>query len=188
LAECPAGGSGSEFALIGRSNVGKSTLVNRLAGRKALARVSATPGRTRLLNFFQIHPAFVLVDLPGYGFAKMHKAGREMLQGMVAEYLEGRENLRRTLVLIDSRLPPQQIDLDFLAWLAERRRACALVFTKADKVKPAAAAANRERFLLAAAPFYPVPPPMFITSAKEKMGLGLLRQALAEEAQTGSAS
>jgi GTP-binding protein len=183
LGECPVGVL-PEFALIGRSNVGKSTLVNLLAGRRALARVSATPGRTRLLNFFQIHPAYLLVDLPGYGFAKLHKGGRELLQGMVAEYLAGREALRRVLVLIDSRLPPQKIDLEFLAWLAEHRRPCALVFTKADKVKPGPAAALRDRFLTEVAPFVPVPPPVFVTSAKSKNGLGPLRHALLDEARS----
>jgi GTP-binding protein len=144
-----------EFAFIGRSNVGKSSLLNSLTGKKNLARVSQTPGCTRLINFFRINDQFRFVDLPGYGFAKMDKAGREALQHLIAGYLETRPNLRCVFVLIDSRLEPQRIDLEFLEWLAGLDNAFDLVFTKSDKMKPSALTKNVEAFLGAIAPVRP---------------------------------
>jgi GTP-binding protein len=144
-----------EFAFIGRSNVGKSSLLNLLTGKKNLARVSQTPGCTRLINFFQINQEFRFVDLPGYGFAKMDKTGREALQHLIAGYLEARPNLRCVFVLIDSRHEPQRIELEFLEWLAGLDKAFDLIFTKADKSKPAMFRKNVEAFLEAIAPFRP---------------------------------
>ncbi len=135
-----------EFALIGRSNVGKSSLLNLLAGQADLARVSATPGHTRLINFFLFNRAWHLVDLPGYGYAKTAKNDPQKFQRVVAEYLTGREILRCVLVLLDSRLPPQQIDLEFVQWLIDEKVPFALVFTKADKLKPTALKRNTDAF------------------------------------------
>lgn len=119
--------------MIGRSNVGKSSLINMLAGRGALAKTSATPGKTRLLNFFLINRTWGLVDLPGYGFAKGPKTERFDFNQLVGDYLENRGNLRQVFVLIDSRLPPQRIDLDFIDWLGGVGAPFSLLFTKIDK-------------------------------------------------------
>jgi GTP-binding protein len=124
-----------EFAFIGRSNVGKSSLINMLTRREGLAKVSASPGKTRLVNFFRIDDAWRLVDLPGYGFDAGPKADRAAFQDATLDYLARRPTLACVFVLIDSRLPPQRIDMEFLAWLATHARPCALIFTKADKQK-----------------------------------------------------
>lgn len=180
VGECPPGGR-AEFALIGRSNVGKSTLINLLCGEKGLARVSATPGRTRLINFFDFDGRFFLVDLPGYGYAKMAKTGRELLEQSIAGYLSARKPLTCTLVLIDSRLPPQRIDLEFLEWLTAQERRFALVFTKADKLKPLAAEKIRTSMLAEVRAISPAEPPIFVTSARTKSGIGPLRNFLFEQ-------
>jgi GTP-binding protein len=125
-----------EFAFIGRSNVGKSSLINLLTNKEGLARVSKTPGRTREINFFSINDAWTLVDLPGYGYAKVSKSQRDHFNEFVSEYLLNRETLTGTFVLIDSRHVPQKIDLEFLAWLIEAQLPFALIFTKTDKSKP----------------------------------------------------
>ena len=130
-----------EFALIGRSNVGKSSLVNMLTGRRELAKVSDAPGKTRLINFFLINNEWCLIDLPGYGYAKVDKEQRADFNVAVADYLEKRPNLVRVFVLIDSRLTPQRIDLEFINWLADCAVPFSLIFTKADK-KPSQVAAN----------------------------------------------
>lgn len=132
LASCPESNL-PEFAFIGRSNVGKSSLINLLTGKRDLARVSATPGKTDLLNFFIVNRSWLLVDLPGYGFAKANRAKREGFEEAVDDYIADRENLTSVFVLIDSRLPPQPIDLQFVRWLQELSRPYCIVFTKADK-------------------------------------------------------
>lgn len=136
-----------EFAFIGRSNVGKSSMINMLSNRDGLAKVSATPGKTQLLNFFIMNETWSLVDLPGYGFAKVAKSEKINFNESVGDYLEHRENLRHVFVLIDSRLPPQRIDLDFVNWLGDCGVPFSLVFTKADKQSAAKTAATTERFL-----------------------------------------
>ena len=125
-----------EFAFIGRSNVGKSSLINLLTDRRELAKVSATPGKTVLMNFFKINGAWILVDLPGYGYAKVAKSQRADFNEAVNAYIEQRENLRCLFVLIDSRLEPQAIDLEFIEWVARLDLDYALVFTKTDKQSP----------------------------------------------------
>jgi len=132
LDDCPVW-ERPEFAFIGRSNVGKSSMINLLSRKDSLAKISATPGKTRLLNFFLINHKWSLVDLPGYGFAKAAKSEKFDFNKLVGDYLEHRENLRRVFVLIDSRLPPQRIDLDFIAWLGGIGTPFTLVFTKIDK-------------------------------------------------------
>jgi GTP-binding protein len=125
-----------EFAFIGRSNVGKSSLINLLTNKEGLARVSKTPGRTREINFFSINDSWNLVDLPGYGYAKVSKSQRDQFNEFVSDYLLNRETLTGIFVLIDSRHTPQKIDLEFLAWLIEAQLPFALIFTKTDKSKP----------------------------------------------------
>lgn len=166
LSQCPPA-TLPEVAFIGRSNVGKSSLVNCLCQQKALARVSSKPGHTRLVNFFAVNEAWVLVDLPGYGYAKVAKAERHRFQDLAADYLERREGLVRVYALIDSRLDPQRIDLDFLRWLGDTRRPHSLVFTKSDKLKPGRVRANRDRFLeaLAAETGEDPPPSLLFSSA-----------------------
>jgi GTP-binding protein len=159
-----------EFALIGRSNVGKSTLVNLLANHGNLAKVSATPGKTRLINFFTMNDNWSLVDLPGYGFAKVAQTQKGAFIEAVADYLSQRPNLRFVFVLIDSRLPPQAIDLDFIGWLSSTGRPFGLVFTKVDKQSPTKTRANIRAIEAAVAELHPDPLPAFTTSSKTREG------------------
>lgn len=142
LAAAPAGAL-PEFAFIGRSNVGKSSLINMLVERRDLAHVSATPGKTRLLNFFRINNTWRLVDLPGYGFAKGTKTSRADFNVAVADYLEQGPNVAHVFVLIDAGLPPQRIDIEFLRWIDGVEVAYSVVFTKADKVSRGKMLANK---------------------------------------------
>jgi GTP-binding protein len=169
LEGCPAD-EVLEFAFIGRSNVGKSSLLNLLVGKQGLARVSQTPGCTQLINFFHINNRFRFVDLPGYGYAKVPKGHRAAFQHIIASYIEQRPNLVRVFVLIDSRLPPQAIDLEFLEWLGEIARPFALVFTKTDKLKPSQVRTATTTFLAALAAVCPDQPEFFLTSAKTRAG------------------
>lgn len=165
-----------EFAFIGRSNVGKSSLLNMLCNQHGLARVSGKPGHTRLINFYVVNEEWCMVDLPGYGYAKAPKAERHRFNDFVADYLEFREGLTHVLVLIDCRLEPQKIDLDFVTWLVECGVPFSLVFTKSDKLKPGRVKANQTLFLEALAEFVEGVPPIFTTSAKSSDGrLELLR-------------
>lgn len=160
-----------EFAFIGRSNVGKSSLLNLLAEKRDLARVSDLPGKTRLLNFYAINLNWRLVDLPGYGYAHVARSERADFNEAVAAYIEGRENLRGVFVLIDSRLEPQAIDLDFIAWLADTGVPFAVIFTKIDKQSLSQTQASIARFTRAAALAGLDPPPaLFASSAKTKAG------------------
>jgi GTP-binding protein len=167
--DCPAD-EVPEFAFIGRSNVGKSSLLNLLTGKKGLARVSQTPGCTQLINFFKINRALRFVDLPGYGFAKVPKGGRAFFQQIIADYMTCRERLRLVFVLIDSRLEPQKIDLEFLEWLHEEGRSFALIFTKTDKLKPSQVEKNKNVFLDAISPWCGTLPETFLTSSKSGAG------------------
>lgn len=160
-----------EFAFIGRSNVGKSSLINLLTERRALADVSATPGKTKLLNFFRINGDWSLVDLPGYGYAKVAQQSKHEFNQAVAEYIEKRPNLRLVFLLIDSRHEPQNLDLEFLRWLSGCEVDFALVFTKSDKQSPTQTRANIDVFLEAAADYLPEPPPaIFVCSSLKKEG------------------
>jgi len=171
-----------EFAFIGRSNVGKSSMINMLTNKDALAKVSATPGKTQLLNFFVINESWSLVDLPGYGYAKVAKSEKINFNESVGDYIEQRPHLRMVFVLIDSRLPPQRIDLDFIAWLAGCAVPFALVFTKSDKQSAGKTRANAEVFLQAIAPDLTTTPPVIFSSAKDRSGrveiLHTIQQAL----------
>ncbi len=159
-----------EFALIGRSNVGKSSLINLLAGRADLARVSDQPGKTRLLNFYLFNATWRLADLPGYGYAHVSKQERADFNQAVADFLTQRESLLHTCVLIDSRLPPQPIDLAFLEWLTGERVPFSLVFTKTDKQSRSATMTAVDRFKQAALRDLGLEPMIFLTSAKTKAG------------------
>ncbi|WP_415910548.1 ribosome biogenesis GTP-binding protein YihA/YsxC [Oleiharenicola sp. Vm1] len=178
LAACPRRPL-PEFAFIGRSNVGKSSLINLLAEKRDLAKVSDLPGKTRLMNFFTFNATWRLVDLPGYGYAHVSKQERATFNEAVADFLTGRETLRHTYVLIDSRLPPQGIDVDFLAWLGDERVPFSLVFTKADKQSKSATHTAIDRFRQAALRDQPAEPTIFITSSKTKDGRGDLLQHIA---------
>ncbi len=178
VAECPAWAH-PEFAFIGRSNVGKSSLINLLANRHALAKVSATPGKTRLLNFFLMNGSWSLVDLPGYGFAKVARGEKFDFNEMAGDYLESRPNLRRVFVLIDSRHKPQRIDLDFLEWLGGSGRSFSLVFTKTDKQSPAKTKAAIALFMETLAPLVSELPEALTSSAKTKDGRSAILHAIA---------
>lgn len=159
-----------EFAFIGRSNVGKSSLLNLLTGKQGLARVSQTPGCTQLINFFKINGTFRMVDLPGYGYAKVPKGHRVAFQDIIAGYIADRPNLRRVFVLVDSRHEPQKIDLEFLEWLGEVDRPFSVVFTKTDKLKTSHVKKNTEAFLEALAAVHAGTPDVFLTSSKTRDG------------------
>lgn len=124
----------SEYAFIGRSNVGKSSLINMLVNKKGLAKTSSKPGKTQLINFFLINNSWHLVDLPGYGFAKVAKESRVQWEKQSRNYLAKRANLKMIFLLIDSRIPPQKIDIEFMLWLSEEKLAFTLLFTKCDKL------------------------------------------------------
>ena len=169
LASCPRWAE-PEFAFIGRSNVGKSSLINLLTERRNLAMVSDLPGKTKLINFFLINGAWRLVDLPGYGYAKVGMKRRLEFNDAVADFLSGRRNLRTIFALIDSRLPPQAIDLEFLRWLEGIKAPYALVFTKTDKQSAAQGKANIAVFMQAVAGWRTEPPPYLTSSSTTKVG------------------
>lgn len=170
-----------EFAFIGRSNVGKSSLLNLLTERNALAKASVTPGKTKLINFFRINTNWCLVDLPGYGFAKVAREERADFNEAVANYIEKREVLVHVFVLIDSRLEPQRIDLDFLRWLTTVDVAFSLVFTKTDKVSSSVVQSNIALFKKAIADFITDPPAIFATSSTKKTGRGEILDFIEKE-------
>ncbi|RKQ49755.1 GTP-binding protein [Roseivirga pacifica] len=159
-----------EFAFIGRSNVGKSSLINMLTDKKNLAKTSGKPGKTQLINHFKIDESWYLVDLPGYGYAKTSKKNREAWEMMISEYLINRENLQLVFVLIDSRLPPQQIDLEFIDWLGENMIPFALIFTKADKQSINKGQQNVAKFRKTMKANWEELPPIFLTSSESKFG------------------
>ena len=159
-----------EYAFIGRSNVGKSSLVNMLTGNSKLAKTSATPGKTMMINYFLINRKWYLVDLPGYGFAKRSKTEQQKFQDMIAGYVLRRQQMTCLFVLIDSRLEPQRIDLEFIQWLGENGVPFALVFTKGDKLSKTRVGANVARFLDTLREEWEELPPHFVTSAVTRAG------------------
>lgn len=159
-----------EFAFIGRSNVGKSSLINMLTSRKKLAKTSGKPGKTQLINHFNINNAWYLVDLPGYGWAKVSKTERSKFGDIIAAYLLERENLVCTFVLIDIRLKPQPIDLEFINWMGENNLPFVLLFTKADKLSKNKVQASRAAFNKALKNDWAELPVSFITSSLAKQG------------------
>ncbi len=183
LKSCPKSAL-PEFAFIGRSNVGKSSLINMLAERKDLAKVSDTPGKTKLINFFVINDTWTLVDLPGYGYADVGHKQRDEFSRAVSEYLELRRNISWVFALIDSRLPPQKIDLQFIRWLVETGVSYSLVFTKTDKQSATRTEATIALFKKNMAGWPGEFPQIFLSSAKSRDGraeiLGFIEQALAK--------
>jgi GTP-binding protein len=167
-----------EYAFIGRSNVGKSSLINMLTNKKTLAKTSSAPGKTQLINHFDIvsndRKKWYLVDLPGYGYAKVSQKSRRRWEQMIEGYIRKRENLVCLFVLIDSRHEPQKIDYEFLNDLGRWEIPFVIVFTKSDKNKPGATKRNVESFLNGMGEFWEEPPPYFITSAIKKEGRDLL--------------
>ncbi len=159
-----------EYAFIGRSNVGKSSLINALANNNKLAKTSATPGKTQLINHFLINNTWYLVDLPGYGFAKTSKTKRANFEEMISQYLIYRTNLVCLFVLIDSRHKAQLIDQEFMQWLAIQKIAFAIVFTKGDKLGKNSLYNNVEEYKNEMLKTWEITPKMFITSAKKKQG------------------
>jgi GTP-binding protein len=167
--KCPAADK-PEFAFIGRSNVGKSSLINMLTSRKGLAKTSGTPGKTQLINHFLINNTWYLVDLPGYGFAKTSQSNREKWELMIRDYLENRENLLCTMVLIDSRIKPQLIDIEFMQWMGENHLPFAIIFTKTDKLTKNELASNLSAYKKKLLDYWEELPPIFITSAESTLG------------------
>jgi GTP-binding protein len=159
-----------EYAFIGRSNVGKSSLINAMTGRKNLAKTSQKPGKTQLINHFLINDSWYLVDLPGYGFAKASKSNREEWSRFIRKYLIDRTNLQCVFVLIDSRLEPQKIDIDFCTWLGEQGIPFILVFTKADKQSVVKSDQHIAKFKKTLLTYFEEVPPLFLTSAETKKG------------------
>ena len=159
-----------EIAFIGRSNVGKSSLINMLSGRKNLAKTSGKPGKTQLINHFLIDDSWYLVDLPGYGYAKTSKKNRDAWALMIEDYLVHRESLQIVFVLIDSRLDPQKIDLEFITWLGENGVPFALVFTKADKQSVNKGQQNMAKFKRVMKKDWAELPPFFLTSSETGLG------------------
>ena len=159
-----------EYAFIGRSNVGKSSLINMLTRRNSLAKTSATPGKTMLINHFMINDEWYLVDLPGYGYAKRSKKEQDKLVEMIRGYIMQREQMVNLFLLIDSRHKPQHIDLDFMSWLGENGVPFSIVFTKADKLSKRQLSENIRAYLLALEEQWEELPPHFITSAETGLG------------------
>ena len=159
-----------EYAFIGRSNVGKSSLINMLTGNGKLAKVSATPGKTITINHFIINDEWYLVDLPGYGFAKRSQKDRDKWKEMLDDYILHRENLVTTFVLVDSRLEPQKIDLDFISNLGENQVPFVIIFTKADKLGSGKLAENIENYKKKLLEEWEALPTMIITSSEKRIG------------------
>jgi GTP-binding protein len=159
-----------EYAFIGRSNVGKSSLINMLCNKKGLAKTSQNPGKTQVINHFIINDKWYLVDLPGYGFAKTARTNRAAWEKMIKTYLESRENLQCVMALIDSRLSPQKNDIEFINWLGSKGIPFSIVFTKADKQSKLKTQANVELFTTHLLQTWEELPAYFVTSAEEQTG------------------
>jgi|TARA_B110000503_G_scaffold58525_1_gene93560 GTP-binding protein len=170
-----------EFAFIGRSNVGKSSLINAMTMKRDMAKTSAKPGKTQLINFFNIEHHLSLVDLPGYGYAKVSKKLREQFEGLITEYLIQSENLFIVFVLIDAAIPPQRIDLEFLEWCGSNKVPVGIVFTKTDKKKPKETEANMRAFEAQLDLYFEELPVTFETSASTKHGVETLGAWIAEQ-------
>lgn len=166
---CPQDGR-AEYAFIGRSNVGKSSLINMLTGRKGLALTSSTPGKTMLINHFLINGEWYLVDLPGYGYARRGKEGRDKLRIIIEDYIMEREAMVNLFVLIDSRHEPQKIDIEFMEWLGENAVPFTIVFTKGDKLAGGRLQMNVNAYKEKLLESWEELPPIFVTSAEKGQG------------------
>lgn len=164
ISKCPSGNL-PEYAFIGRSNVGKSSLINRLTNRKGLAMTSSKPGKTMLINHFLINESWYLVDLPGYGYAKRDKKGQSQIQNIINQYILEREQLTNLFLLLDSRLEPQKIDVEFILWLGENGVPFSIIFTKVDKLKKGERKKNIDLWVQELKKTWEELPPYFITSS-----------------------
>ncbi|WP_374957389.1 ribosome biogenesis GTP-binding protein YihA/YsxC [Gilvibacter sp.] len=169
VAKCPKSNL-PEYAFIGRSNVGKSSLINMLTNRKSLAKTSGRPGKTQLINHFLINENWHLVDLPGYGYARVSKSDKKTFQKFITQYFERRKQLVMGFVLVDCRHEPQPIDLEFMQWLGENALPFGIIFTKADKLKPNALKRNVDTYLQRLLETWESLPPYFITSSAKRTG------------------
>jgi len=159
-----------EYAFIGRSNVGKSSLINMITGIKTLAKVSQTPGKTQIINHFIINEKWYLVDLPGYGYAKVSKSSRKVFSEMITGYILNRDNLHNLFVLIDSRLEPQEIDVSFINWLGQNRVPFSLIFTKTDKINSSTLQNNLAVYKSEMLKYWEELPEIFCCSAVTRTG------------------
>lgn len=183
VAKCPKDRL-PEYAFIGRSNVGKSSLINMLTNCKNLAKTSGRPGKTQLINHFKIDDCWFLVDLPGYGYARVSKTTKQVFQRFITDYFEQREQLVSAFVLVDIRHEPQKIDVEFMQWLGERAIPFAIIFTKADKLKPQAIERNVAAYKETLLEWWEEFPPYFVTSAQNKTGKEELTQYIEQTNQT----
>ena len=167
--KCPPGNK-PEYAFIGRSNVGKSSLINMLTNKNGLAKTSSTPGKTLLINHFLINDAWYIVDLPRYGYAQRGKESREKLKHIIQSYILGRAQMTNLFVLVDSRHKPQKIDLEFMQWLGENEVPFSIVFTKMDKLGKEAGQRNVEAYKAQLLEQWEELPPLFITSSEDRRG------------------
>lgn len=159
-----------EYAFIGRSNVGKSSLINAMMNHKDLAKTSQTPGKTQLINHFLVNENWYLTDLPGYGYARVSKSLRKDFEKLITNYILNRKNMVNLFVLVDSRHTPQKIDLEFIEWCGENGIPFSIVFTKADKLKPNAAISNVENYQAELLKTWEDLPETYVTSAEKKEG------------------
>ena len=182
VSKCPLDGK-PEFAFIGRSNVGKSSLINMLTSKKGLAKTSGTPGKTQLINHFLINEHWYLVDLPGYGYAKVSRTQRSTFERFIADYLTKRETLYNICVLLDARLEPQKIDLEFMNWCGQKGLPFSMVFTKIDKLSSTALQKNLAKYKKEMLKVWAELPPVFTTSSDSGFGkeplLNYIEQILA---------
>lgn len=167
--KCPAERR-HEYAFIGRSNVGKSSLINMLTGRKGLAMTSSTPGKTMLINHFLVNDSWYIVDLPGYGYARRSKSEREKFEGIIRNYILGRGQMTNLFVLVDSRHEPQKVDMEFMEWLGENGVPFSIVFTKMDKMSAGAAEKQTSAYLNKMLETWEELPPVFRTSSEKGLG------------------
>ena len=167
--KCPTGVF-PEYAFIGRSNVGKSSLINMLTARKGLAMTSATPGKTMLINHFLINQSWYLVDLPGYGYARRGQKGKDQIRTIIEDYILEREQMTNLFVLIDSRLEPQKIDLEFMEWLGENGIPFSLIFTKIDKISKGRLQENLKAYQTKLLESWEELPPILLSSSEKKEG------------------
>ena len=189
VAKCPKSNL-PEYAFIGRSNVGKSSLINMLTNRKSLAKTSGRPGKTQLIKHFLINENWHLVDLPGYGYARVSKSDKKTFQKFITQYFERRRQLVMGFVLVDCRHDPQPIDLEFMQWLGENNLPFGIIFTKADKLKPNALKRNVDLYLERLLQTWESLPPYFITSSSKRLGaeelldyIDTINKEIAEESQ-----
>jgi GTP-binding protein len=182
VSKCPLDGR-PEFAFIGRSNVGKSSLINMLTSKKGLAKTSGTPGKTQLINHFLINEHWYLVDLPGYGYAKVSRTQRSAFERFIADFLTKRETLYNIFVLLDARLEPQKIDLEFMNWCGQKGLPFSMVFTKIDKLSSSALQKNLAKYKKEMLKVWAELPPVFTTSSESGFGkeplLNYIEQILA---------